>query len=60
MAEKIEDAKSRAPVSQRPHTVQAPTDTEAIGAKVSATIDGQEIKVPLGTTILEPPFTIHA
>ena len=53
MAEKIEEAKSRAPVSQRPHTVQAPSDSEAIGAKVSLTIDGNEIKVPLGMTILE-------
>ena len=50
---KIEEAKSRAPVSQRPHTVAAPEDTGAIGATVSATIDGKDIKVPLGTTILE-------
>ena len=51
--EKIESAKSRAPVSQRPHTVQKPTDAGAIGATVKATIDGKEISVPLGTTILD-------
>ena len=50
---RIEEAKSRAPVSQRPHTVAKPEDTGAIGATVSATIDGKDIKVPLGTTILE-------
>ena len=50
---RIEEAKSRAPVSQRPHTVAKPEDAGAIGATVTATIDGKEIKVPLGTTILD-------
>jgi iron-only hydrogenase group A len=44
---------SRAPVSQRAHRVEAPADPNAIGAQVPITIDGQEIKVPLGTTILD-------
>jgi len=44
---------SRAPVSQRGHRVAPPVDTGAIGAQVQVTIDGNEIKVPLGTTILE-------
>ena len=44
---------SRAPVSQRGHTVAPPADASDIGGLVSATIDGKEIKVPLGTTILE-------
>ncbi len=44
---------SRAPVSQQAHKVQATASRDAIGATVSATIDGKEIKVPLGTTILE-------
>jgi len=44
---------SRAPVSQQPHTVPPPADTQAIGGMVSLRIDGQEIKTPMGTTILE-------
>jgi len=44
---------SRAPVSQRGHTVQIPGDTEAIGALVAVSIDGQEVRVPFGTTILD-------
>ena len=43
---------SRAPVSQRGHTI-APGATEGIGAQVSLTIDGVDVKVPMGTTILE-------
>jgi NADH-quinone oxidoreductase subunit G/[NiFe] hydrogenase diaphorase moiety small subunit len=43
----------RAPVSQRGHLVKVPADQEAIGALVKITIDGQEVKVPVGTTILE-------
>jgi iron-only hydrogenase group A len=49
----IEEAGSRAPQSQQSQTVAKPTNVEAIGANVSVTIDGQEIKVPMGTTILE-------
>ncbi len=54
MSEKITDeAASRAPTSQRGHTVEQPNDGDAIGAKIAVTIDGKEIKVPMGTTILE-------
>ncbi len=42
---------SRAPVSQRPHTV-AP-GSAGIGSQVSVRIDGRDLKVPFGTTILE-------
>lgn len=42
---------SRAPVSQRSHTVAA--GDEGIGSQVSLKIDGQDLKVPFGTTILE-------
>jgi iron-only hydrogenase group A len=49
---KLEDT-SRAPVSQRPHTVSGGGDSQAIGANVSVTIDGVESKVPLGTSILD-------
>ncbi len=42
---------SRAPVSQRPHTV-AP-GSAGIGSQVTVKIDGLDLKVPFGTTILE-------
>lgn len=44
---------SRAPVSQRGQMIPSGGNTEAIGATVSVTIDGQALKVPLGTTILD-------
>jgi len=44
---------SRAPVSQRPLTIQAPTDLSEIGATISVTIDGKKTTVPFGTTILD-------
>lgn len=44
---------SRAPVSQRGQMIKASGSPEAIGANVSVTIDGQSIKVPLGTSILD-------
>ncbi len=44
---------SRAPVSQRGHRVAQAVDVKAIGGTVPVTIDGNEIKVPLGTTILD-------
>lgn len=50
---KTDEATSRAPASQRPPTFQVPSDTEAIGAMITATIDGKEVRVPFGTTILE-------
>jgi len=42
---------SRAPVSQRPSTIAA--GDEGIGSQVSLKIDGRDLKVPFGTTILE-------
>ena len=44
---------SRAPVSQRSHTVQAAESETGIGAQVTVKLDGRDIKVPFGTTILE-------
>ncbi|MFW5840918.1 MAG: NADH-dependent [FeFe] hydrogenase, group A6 [Planctomycetota bacterium] len=44
----------RAPKSQRTvPSSKEPTSPDAIGAMVTARIDDQEIKVPMGTTILE-------
>lgn len=43
---------TRAPVSQRGTTIKAPA-IGGIGAEISVNIDGNEVKVPLGTTILE-------
>ncbi len=51
MSEEIKT--DRAPVSQRAHKVSAGINGDALGAKVTVQIDGNEIKVPLGTTILE-------
>lgn len=50
---KFSEETSRAPVSQRGFSVKGPENAEMIGGKVGVTIDGKEIKVPLGTTILE-------
>ena len=43
----------RAPVSQRGHLVRVPAEQQASGALVEVAIDGQQVKVPIGTTILE-------
>ncbi len=43
---------NRAPVSQKAHVVEK-TSGNGIGANVSVSIDGKDIKVPLGTTILD-------
>ena len=43
---------SRAPVSQRKQRMSG-MDAEGLGGMVSAMIDGMEVKVPMGTTILE-------
>jgi len=43
----------RAPVSQRGHYVPSSANPDAIGAKVRVNIDGNDIQVPIGTTILE-------
>ncbi|HOZ46333.1 MAG TPA: NADH-dependent [FeFe] hydrogenase, group A6 [Candidatus Hydrogenedentes bacterium] len=55
MTQKTREAdSSRTPVSQRPFSVDAPNgSTQTIGGLVSVTIDEKELKVPLGTTILE-------
>lgn len=44
---------SRAPVSQRGHRIDSPVDTTAIGGQISVEIDGKNLKVPIGTTILD-------
>jgi len=49
----LDDDTSRAPVSQRGHAVARAAETAGIGALVSVNIDGQDVKVPMGTTILE-------
>jgi len=44
---------SRAPVAQQAQRVAVDADESAVGSLVRVTIDGQEVKVPIGTTILE-------
>ena len=44
---------SRAPKSLKSHQVDVKTHTGKIGGEVTAVINGQAIKVPLGTTILQ-------
>jgi iron-only hydrogenase group A len=53
MTEILTQSGGRAPESQKAKLPAIARDTTAIGALVSATIDGREIKVPLGTTILD-------
>lgn len=43
----------RAPASQQASAPVVPSSPTAIGGTVSVTIDGQDLKVPLGTTILD-------
>ncbi|MBN1296010.1 (2Fe-2S)-binding protein, partial [bacterium] len=43
----------RSPKSQKSHAIQEKDVMHKIGGQVSVTIDGQSIKVPLGTTILK-------
>ena len=43
----------RAPVSQKPLTIEKPTDLTTIGGTVTVEINEKKITVPLGTTILE-------
>ncbi len=43
----------RAPVSMRRHDIPSPEREEMIGARVSLSIDGVNVNVPLGTTILD-------
>jgi NADH-quinone oxidoreductase subunit G/[NiFe] hydrogenase diaphorase moiety small subunit len=47
------DGTCRTPTSQRPQVFAAPQNGAAIGEMVSVAIDGHELKVPLGTTILD-------
>lgn len=49
----IPSCASRAPSSQRAQAVEQARDPNAIGALVPVTLDGRQIKVPFGTTILE-------
>jgi iron-only hydrogenase group A len=44
---------SRAPVSQKAHTVTKPEHPEYIGGSVSVEINEKKVSVPLGTTILD-------
>ncbi len=61
MTDKSTLPKRRAPLSQllqpdlEPDRIMAPG---SIGAKITVTIDGMEVKVPLGTTILEAAKSI--
>jgi iron-only hydrogenase group A len=48
-----EESGVRAPVSQRARVIGAPAGAAGIGAEVRVDIDGKEIKVPMGTTILD-------
>ena len=44
----------RAPVSQNPRPLHYPPDaSQAIGGEVSVQIDGQDVKVPIGTSLLD-------
>ena len=49
----IDEAGSRAPQSQQSMSVPKTTRPGAIGGTVSVNIYGQDVKVPLGTTILD-------
>ncbi|MBN1395060.1 MAG: iron hydrogenase small subunit [Pirellulales bacterium] len=44
---------TRAPASQRGRTAEVLEHAKTLGKEITATIDGREITVPLGTTILE-------
>ena len=53
MAKKpFSEATSRAPISQRPQKVED-VDTSLLGGEVKVIVDDEQIRVPLGTTILE-------
>ncbi|MBN2055868.1 iron hydrogenase small subunit [bacterium] len=49
---KFTEETSRAPVSQRGQSVTE-SETNAIGGLITATIDTMQVKVPMGTTILQ-------
>ena len=46
------DGTCRTPTSQRLQVIDTPENGETIGAMVAVSIDGHELKVPLGMTIL--------
>ncbi|KUG25277.1 periplasmic hydrogenase large subunit [hydrocarbon metagenome] len=48
-----ENKETRAPESQKGHTIEKPKSSEGIGSMVSIEINGNKFSVPLGTTILE-------
>ncbi len=54
-----QDDFSRTPKSVQPHTIKVSGPDEAIGAKVKVTIDGVEMRVPYGITILEAAKMIN-
>jgi len=51
--DKLFDETTRSPKSTKTASVKIPVNTEAIGALIKVTIDDKEIRVPMGTTILE-------
>jgi NADH-quinone oxidoreductase subunit G/[NiFe] hydrogenase diaphorase moiety small subunit len=54
MEEEMADKKTlRAPVSQKPHTIEKPEHPEYIGGSITVEINEKKITVPFGTTILE-------
>jgi iron-only hydrogenase group A len=46
------EAPRRAPASQQSQSIAPPANLDAIGGQVTVSIDGIDVKVPLGTTIL--------
>lgn len=54
-----QDDSSRTPRSVQPLAVKVAGPEEAIGAKVKVTIDGVEMRVPYGTTILDAAKMIN-
>jgi len=52
-ANEVDMGTIRAPRSQRSQDIREFVETDAIGTLVTVEIDGREIKVPLGTTILQ-------
>ena len=51
--DKLFEETNRSPKSTKTASVKIPVNTEAIGALIKVTIDDKEIRVPMGTTILE-------
>jgi len=53
-----EQTLSRAPKSTTTSTMKTPENMESIGALIKITIDGIDVKVPMGTTILQAARSI--